>query len=173
MFSDVVPSTWILLILILLWECSLLSKATRLGPRTEAIGNFTLFFTDPLEGTHCGAVQGRRAGWGSLASPGEVAGVGPSLRPRVIARQDLATSGAWQKYAYSQRDGIIWANSCQTLTKEEPYDHHHVADRTCIPQSHAHGKTTGLLGADRTSSDQCPASCATRQDAFGDGDWRQ
>ena len=42
---------------------------------------------------HARAVQGRRALRGCLAAPGEVAGGGPSLRPRVIARQDLATRG--------------------------------------------------------------------------------
>src|SRR5882724_9469704 len=44
-------------------------------------------------GRHARAVQGRRATWGCLASPGEVVGGGPSLRPHVIARQDLATRG--------------------------------------------------------------------------------
>ena len=45
-----------------------------------------------VEGRHCGAVQGRRALRGCLASPGEVVGVGASRWPGVIARQDLATS---------------------------------------------------------------------------------
>jgi hypothetical protein len=44
-------------------------------------------------GRHARAVQGRRALRGCLVSPGAVVGGGPSLRPRVIARQDLATRG--------------------------------------------------------------------------------
>ena len=42
-------------------------------------------------GRHARAVQGRRALRGCLVSPGAVVGVGPSLRPHVLARQDLAT----------------------------------------------------------------------------------
>jgi hypothetical protein len=39
-------------------------------------------------GRHARAVQGRRAVWSCLASPGAVVGVSASLRPRVIARQN-------------------------------------------------------------------------------------
>ena len=46
-----------------------------------------------VEGRHGGAVQGRRALRGCLASPGEVVGVGASRWPGVTARQDLVTRG--------------------------------------------------------------------------------
>src|SRR6266478_4343250 len=83
------------------------------------------------------------------------------------------TSGAWQKYSYSWRHGIIWAECAKTLTKENPYDYDHFVDCTCIPYRHAHGQTTCLRGADRTPSDQSPASGAACQGPFGDGCWSQ
>lgn len=51
-------------------------------------------------GHHARAVQGRRAVRGCRASPGAVAGVGPSLRPHVIARQNRSLGerpgGGWR-----------------------------------------------------------------------------
>src|SRR5438128_14209 len=84
-----------------------------------------------------------------------------------------ATSGAWQKYSYSWKHGIIWAECAKTLTKENPYDYYHFADCTCIPYRHAHGQTTCLRGADRTPSDQSPASGAACQAPVGHGCWSQ
>jgi hypothetical protein len=44
----VAPISLMLLILLLLYVCSLLAKAPVFGQHKEAIGNLTLFFADPL-----------------------------------------------------------------------------------------------------------------------------
>src|SRR5215510_1155084 len=83
------------------------------------------------------------------------------------------TSGAWQKYSYRRRDGIIGAKNSSVLLKGYSSDHHRFAVPRRIPQGAADRTTTGLLGADGAPSAQSPASGATRQDSFGAGDGSQ
>src|SRR5438105_2973435 len=78
-------------------------------------------------------------------------------------------SGAWQKYPYRQRYGIIRAKNGQVPPKGCSYDHHHFAVSRRLPQGADDRTTTGLLGADCPPSDQSPAAGAARQDSFGTG----
>src|SRR4029434_1732236 len=85
----------------------------------------------------------------------------------------MRASGAWQKYSYRRRDGIIGAKNSSVLLQGYSYDHHRFAVPRRIPQGAADRTTTGLLGAECAPSDPSPASGATRQDSFGAGDGSQ
>src|SRR5262245_1924098 len=87
-----------------------------------------------------------------------------------VSLQKPHPSGAWQKYSYRRRDGIIEAKNSSVLPKGYSYDHRRFAVPCRIPQGAADRTTTGLLGADCAPSDQSPASGATRQDSVGAGD---
>ena len=46
---------------------------------------------------------------------------------------ETQVSGAWQKYSYRQRDGIIGAKNCTVRTKGCSYDHRRFAVLLRIP----------------------------------------
>src|SRR5215475_6237481 len=67
-------------------------------------------------------------------------------------------SGAWQKYPYRWRHGIIGAKKSPGLPKGVSYAHRHGAIPHGLPPGAANGTTTGLLGADCTPADESPAA---------------
>src|SRR5205807_3234884 len=89
--------------------------------------------------------------------------------PQIWCIRELS-SGAWQKYSYRQRHGIIGAKNGQALLKGCSYDHRCFTVSRRLPQGAADRTTTGLFGTDCPPSDQSPASGAARQDSVGTGD---
>src|SRR5437867_2526383 len=83
------------------------------------------------------------------------------------------TSGAWQKYPYRWRHGIIGAKKSSVFPKGVSYAHRHCAIPRGIPQGAADDTTTGLLGADCTPADESPAAGTACQDSFSAGDGSQ
>src|SRR4029453_4238705 len=84
-----------------------------------------------------------------------------------------STSGAWQKYPYRWRHGIIGAKKSPILPKGVSYAHCHYANPHGLPQGAADRTTTGLLGAHCAPADESPAAGTARQDSFSAGDGSQ
>jgi hypothetical protein len=93
----------------------------------------------------------------------------PRALQTLHATHQAAPSGAWQKYPYRWRHGIIGAKKSPSLPQGVSYAHRHGAIPRGLPQGAADSTPTGLLGADGAPADASPAAGTACQDALSAG----